>query len=161
MVWLFGDRHALSWIAVALAIYLAARLAPSPAGLSHTGQAVLGVALAGVALWASEAVPLGFAFEIFPAQNTEFRTAQQQRAEERGDCGGESPCRKSVSQSVTDSVILYPVQTASNLIAYETGYFRGADVGRLGAVMLGLTILVGLGVAIPYWEVLGLRLLSP
>ena len=32
------------------------------------------------------------------------------------------------------------VQTASNLIAYETGYFRGADVSRLGLAMLGLTI---------------------
>lgn len=62
---------------------------------------------------------------------------------------------------VTDSVILYPVQTASNLIAYETGYFRGADVRRLGIAMLGLTILVGLGIAIPYWEALGLPLLSP
>jgi di/tricarboxylate transporter len=61
---------------------------------------------------------------------------------------------------VTDSVILYPVQTASNLIAYETGYFRGADVRRLGVAMLGLTILVELCVAIPYWEALGLPLLS-
>jgi len=62
---------------------------------------------------------------------------------------------------VTDSVILYPVQTASNLIAYETGYFRGADVRRLGAAMLGLTIFVGLCIAIPYWGALGLPLLSP
>jgi anion transporter len=62
---------------------------------------------------------------------------------------------------VTDSVILYPVQTASNLIAYETGYFRGADVRRLGIAMLGLTVLVGLCIAIPYWEALGLPLLSP
>ena len=62
---------------------------------------------------------------------------------------------------VTDSVILYPVQTASNLIAYETGYFRGTDVRRLGIAMLGLTILVGLCVAIPYWAALGLPLLSP
>jgi anion transporter len=61
---------------------------------------------------------------------------------------------------VTDSVILYPVQTASNLLAYETGYFRGADVRRLGLAMLGLTIVVGLCVAIPYWQVLGLPLLS-
>jgi solute carrier family 13 (sodium-dependent dicarboxylate transporter), member 2/3/5 len=62
---------------------------------------------------------------------------------------------------VTDSVILYPVQTASNLIAYETGYFRGPDVRRLGIAMLGLTILVGLCIAVPYWEALGLPLLSP
>jgi len=62
---------------------------------------------------------------------------------------------------VTDSVILYPVQTASNLIAYEAGYFYVADVRRLGLAMLGLTILVGLCIAIPYWEALGLPLLSP
>jgi anion transporter len=61
---------------------------------------------------------------------------------------------------VTDSVILYPVQTASNLIAYESGYFHGADVRRLGLAMLGLTILVGSCIAVPYWEVLGLPLLS-
>jgi len=61
---------------------------------------------------------------------------------------------------VTDSVILYPVQTASNLIAYETGYFRGADVRRLGLAMLGLTIVVGLGIAVPYWTALGLPLLA-
>ena len=58
---------------------------------------------------------------------------------------------------VTDSVILYPVQTASNLIAYETGYFRGADVRRMGIAMLGFTILVGLCIAIPYGRCLGCR----
>jgi di/tricarboxylate transporter len=62
---------------------------------------------------------------------------------------------------VTDAVILYPVQTAANLIAYETGYFRGADVRRLGMAMLGLTIVVGVGIALPYWAALGLPLLSP
>jgi anion transporter len=61
---------------------------------------------------------------------------------------------------VTDSVILYPAQTASNLIAYEAGFFRGADVRRLGFAMLGLTIVVELCVAIPYWEALGLPLLT-
>src|SRR5580658_10484933 len=61
MARLLSDRRALSWIAVALAIYVLALVLPPLAGLSHAGQAVLGVALAGVALWASEAVPLGFA----------------------------------------------------------------------------------------------------
>jgi solute carrier family 13 (sodium-dependent dicarboxylate transporter), member 2/3/5 len=61
---------------------------------------------------------------------------------------------------VIDSVILYPVQTASNLIAYESGYFGARDVGRLGLAMLGLTIIVGLGVAVPYWGALGLPLLQ-
>jgi sodium-dependent dicarboxylate transporter 2/3/5 len=62
---------------------------------------------------------------------------------------------------VTNSVVLYPVQTASNLIAYESGYFGAADVGRLGLAMLGLTIFVSLGIAIPYWEALGLPLVQP
>jgi sodium-dependent dicarboxylate transporter 2/3/5 len=61
---------------------------------------------------------------------------------------------------VIDSVILYPVQTAANLIAYESGYFGTADVGRLGFAMLGLTILVSLCVAVPYWSILGLPLVS-
>jgi di/tricarboxylate transporter len=61
MARLLSDRLALSWLAIALSIYLLALLAPSPPGLSHAGQAVLGIALAGVALWASEAMPLGFA----------------------------------------------------------------------------------------------------
>lgn len=61
---------------------------------------------------------------------------------------------------VTDAVILYPVQTASNLLAYETGYFHGGDVRRLGVAMLGLTIVVGLGIAVPYWQALGLPLVA-
>jgi solute carrier family 13 (sodium-dependent dicarboxylate transporter), member 2/3/5 len=61
---------------------------------------------------------------------------------------------------VIDSVIFYPVQTASNLLAYESGYFGAMDVGRLGLMMLGLTILVGLCVAVPYWSLLGLPLMA-
>jgi solute carrier family 13 (sodium-dependent dicarboxylate transporter), member 2/3/5 len=61
---------------------------------------------------------------------------------------------------VIDSVILYPVQTAANLIAYESGYFSAADVGRLGLTMLGLTIVVSLCIALPYWSALGLPLIS-
>jgi anion transporter len=59
---------------------------------------------------------------------------------------------------VVDSVILYPVQTASNLLAYESGYFNTADVGRFGIIMLGLAMLVGLGIAVPYWSIIGLPL---
>jgi solute carrier family 13 (sodium-dependent dicarboxylate transporter), member 2/3/5 len=55
-------------------------------------------------------------------------------------------------------VILYPVQTASNLLAYESGYFSPADVGRFGIIMLGLAMLVGLGIAVPYWSMIGLPL---
>ena len=49
--------------------------------------------------------------------------------------------------------------TASNLLAYESGYFGAMDVGRLGLTMLGLTIFVGLCVAVPYWSFLGLPLM--
>jgi solute carrier family 13 (sodium-dependent dicarboxylate transporter), member 2/3/5 len=59
---------------------------------------------------------------------------------------------------VVDGVILYPVQTASNLLAYESGYFSPADVGRFGIIMLGLAMLVGLGIAVPYWSMIGLPL---
>jgi len=61
---------------------------------------------------------------------------------------------------VINTVIFYPVQTAANLIAYESGYFSAADVGRLGVIMLGLTILVSLAIAVPYWSLLGLALMS-
>ena len=61
MARLLSDRRALMWVAGALLIYVLALAVPPTASLSHAGQAVLGVALAGVALWASEAVPLGFA----------------------------------------------------------------------------------------------------
>jgi anion transporter len=56
-----------------------------------------------------------------------------------------------------DAVILYPVQTAANLLAYESGYFQAADVRRLGLGMLVLTITVAL-LSIYYWEMLGLPL---
>jgi anion transporter len=56
-----------------------------------------------------------------------------------------------------DAVILYPIQTATNLLAYETGYYGSADVRRLGIGMLVLTVVVIL-LMIPYWGLLGLPL---
>jgi len=56
-----------------------------------------------------------------------------------------------------DAVILYPIQTATNLLAYETGYYGAADVRRLGIGMLVLTVIVIL-LTIPYWGLLGLPL---
>jgi anion transporter len=58
---------------------------------------------------------------------------------------------------VVDAVILYPIQTATNLLAYETGYYGAADVRRLGIGMLVLTVIVIL-LTIPYWGLLGLPL---
>jgi anion transporter len=57
-----------------------------------------------------------------------------------------------------DAVILYPVQTAANLMAYESGYFDRADVWKLGLGMLALTLLVSL-LVLPYWALLGLPLM--
>ncbi len=57
-----------------------------------------------------------------------------------------------------DAVILYPVQTASNLIAYEAGAFDATDVRRLGLAMLVLVLIVVLGIAVPYWGLVGLAL---
>jgi di/tricarboxylate transporter len=54
-------------------------------------------------------------------------------------------------------VILYPVQTAANLMAYDSGYFDAADVRRLGLLMLVMTGMVTL-VSLPYWQLLGLPL---
>jgi di/tricarboxylate transporter len=56
-----------------------------------------------------------------------------------------------------DAVILYPVQTAANLLAYESGYFQAADVRRLGLGMLALTIAVAV-LSTYYWDTLGLPL---
>ena len=58
---------------------------------------------------------------------------------------------------VVDAVILYPVQTAANLLAYESGYFDAADVRRLGLGMLVITGAVVL-LVLPYWAMLGMPL---
>jgi citrate:succinate antiporter len=58
-----------------------------------------------------------------------------------------------------DAVILYPVQTAANLLAYETGYFATADVRRLGLGMLVLTIVVVM-LVLPWWALLSLPLVA-
>jgi len=56
-----------------------------------------------------------------------------------------------------DAVILYPVQTAANLMAYEAGYFSRADVAKMGLGMMVLTLAVVVLVT-PYWAMLGLPL---
>jgi citrate:succinate antiporter len=59
-----------------------------------------------------------------------------------------------------DAVILYPVQTAANLMAYETGYVDRADVMKLGLGMLAATVVVVV-LVLPYWALLGLPLTAP
>jgi anion transporter len=57
-----------------------------------------------------------------------------------------------------DAVIFYPVQTATNLLAYDAGYFTSLAVLRFGLTMLLLTLLIGVTLVIPYWSLLGLPL---
>lgn len=59
---------------------------------------------------------------------------------------------------VVDAVILYPVQTATNLLAYETGLIDSLDVLKIGLSLLVITSFVILFVAIPWWSILGLPL---
>jgi sodium-dependent dicarboxylate transporter 2/3/5 len=56
-----------------------------------------------------------------------------------------------------DAVILYPVQTAANLMAYETGFVDRGDVLKLGLGMLAATVAVVV-LVLPYWALLGLPL---
>ena len=58
---------------------------------------------------------------------------------------------------MVDAVILYPVQTATNLLAYETGYYSADDVRRLGLGMLLLTMVV-VSLTILSWSWFGLPL---
>ncbi|HYB72011.1 MAG TPA: SLC13 family permease [Candidatus Sulfotelmatobacter sp.] len=57
-----------------------------------------------------------------------------------------------------DVVILYPVQTATNLLAYEAGFYGARDVLRLGLALLALLILFTLLAILPYWRLVGLPL---
>lgn len=59
---------------------------------------------------------------------------------------------------VVDAVILYPVQTATNILAYETGLIGGRDVLKVGLGLLVLTSLVIIFVALPWWSLLGVPL---
>lgn len=59
---------------------------------------------------------------------------------------------------VVDAVVLYPVQTATNLLAYETGLIRSKDVLKAGLGLFVLTYLIIFFVALPWWSNLGLPL---
>lgn len=59
---------------------------------------------------------------------------------------------------VVDAAIFYPVQTATNLLAYETGLIGAKDVLKVGVGLFFLTCLVILYIALPWWSFLGLPL---
>jgi len=56
----------------------------------------------------------------------------------------------------TDSVILYPVQTTTNLMAYEHGHITAGDVLRLGLILLAALMALIPAAIIPYWARVGL-----
>jgi solute carrier family 13 (sodium-dependent dicarboxylate transporter), member 2/3/5 len=66
-----------------------------------------------------------------------------------------------VATITIDAVIFYPVQTATNLMAYEAGYYDAPTVLRFGLAMLALTLFVTLALALPYWRLLGVPLVTP
>lgn len=51
---------------------------------------------------------------------------------------------------IVDAVILYPVQAATNPLAYETGLIAGKDVLKVGLSLLVLSSLVILFIAPPW-----------
>jgi solute carrier family 13 (sodium-dependent dicarboxylate transporter), member 2/3/5 len=76
-----------------------------------------------------------------------------------GGAAGVNPvvCGLVVALTV-DTVILYPVQTAASLVAYEAGMFEAADVRRYGMVLWLVAIAVVIGVAVPWWTLMGVPL---
>jgi sodium-dependent dicarboxylate transporter 2/3/5 len=57
---------------------------------------------------------------------------------------------------VVDAETLYPAQTAANLLAYARGYFSAGQLVWFDLWLLGSTAAVVLGVALPWWGVIGL-----
>ncbi len=59
---------------------------------------------------------------------------------------------------VADSVVYYTFTGPSTLMAYERGHFSAWELLRLGLLMTVLSYAVVLLVALPYWSMLGERL---
>jgi di/tricarboxylate transporter len=60
-----------------------------------------------------------------------------------------------------DAVLYYPVQSASSLVVYERGHVTSSEVLRFGLWMTLVAYIAILGVALPYWRLLGQRLVAP
>jgi anion transporter len=54
-----------------------------------------------------------------------------------------------------DAVLYFPVQSASSLVIYERGHVTAAEVLRFGLWMTLVTYVAILGIALPYWSLLG------
>jgi di/tricarboxylate transporter len=61
-----------------------------------------------------------------------------------------------------DAVLYYPAQSASSVVVYERGHLTAAEIFRFGVWMTLIAYVVVLGVALPYWALVGEPLrLSP
>ena len=60
-----------------------------------------------------------------------------------------------------DAVLYYPAQSASSLVVYQRGHLTAAEILRFGIWMTVLAFLVVLGVALPYWSLVGDPLVRP
>jgi anion transporter len=54
-----------------------------------------------------------------------------------------------------DAVLYYPAQSASSLVVYERGHLTAPEVFTFGLWMTLLAAVVVLGVALPYWRLVG------
>jgi len=54
-----------------------------------------------------------------------------------------------------DAVLYYPAQSASSLVVYERGHLTAPEILGFGVVMTLAAALVVLGVALPYWALVG------
>ena len=60
-----------------------------------------------------------------------------------------------------DAVLYYPAQSASSLVVYELGHLTAPEIFRFGLWMTLIAFAVVLGVAIPYWALVGQPLVIP
>jgi di/tricarboxylate transporter len=60
-----------------------------------------------------------------------------------------------------DAVLYYPAQSASSLVVYELGHLTAPEIFRFGLWMTLIAFAVVLGVALPYWALVGQPLVVP
>ena len=54
-----------------------------------------------------------------------------------------------------DAVLYYPAQSASSLVVYERGHLTAPEIFGFGLWMTLIAFAVVLGVALPYWSLVG------
>jgi anion transporter len=60
-----------------------------------------------------------------------------------------------------DAVLYYPAQSASALVIYERGHVTAAEILKFGIWMTLVAYVAILAVALPYWTLIGQRLVAP